>query len=49
MAKYMSAVTQSGTVSAVQAATTAMIKEAMDVVYPDKKIIIKDNAEPQSE
>ena len=49
MAKYMSAVAQSGSVSAVQAATTTMIKEAMDVVYPDKKIIIKDNAEPQSE
>ena len=46
MTKFMSAVSQSGTVSAVQAATTAMINEAMDVVFPDKKFVIKNNVEP---
>jgi len=26
-----------------------MVREAVDVVYPDKKVIIKDSIEPQSE
>jgi len=49
MTKYMSAVSQSATVNAVQVATTAMIKEAVDIVYPNKKFILKNDAEPQSE
>jgi len=47
MTKYMSAVSQSATVNAVQVATTAMIKEAVDIVYPNKKFILKNDAEPQ--
>jgi len=34
----------------IQQATTKMVKEAVDVAYAgDKKVMIKDDVEPQSE
>ena len=49
MPKYMSTISLSNTIDAVKIATMAMIRETMDVVYPNKKFSIKDNVEPQSE
>ena len=49
MPKYMQTVLQSTSLAEIQTATVSMVKEAMDVVYPGKKVVIKDDVEPQSE
>ncbi len=33
----------------IEAVTTNMVREAIEVVYPGKKFLIKDEVEPQSE
>ena len=49
MPKYMQAVLQSTSLSEIQTSTVQMVKEAIDVVFPGKKVVIKDDVEPQSE
>ena len=49
MPKYMQAVLQSTSLSEIQTSTEKMVKEAIDVVFPGKKVVIKDDFEPQSE
>jgi hypothetical protein len=49
MPKYMQAVLQSTSFSEIQTSTVQMVKEAIDVVFPGKKVVIKDDVEPQSE
>ncbi len=45
----MTAVGQSESIAALQETTKQMFRKVADIVFPGKKVIIKDDIEPQSE
>ena len=47
--KYMQTLHQSADNAEIQRATVTMFREAGDIVFPGKKVVIKDDVEPQCE